>query len=112
MDYFVMFLLGVVTAVMVLRWAVQRAVDRFVDQLVPETNQATASATDIQLKIEFDQNIYFAYNTENNQFVCQGNTVTQLRQRLSEMFPGQTATIVDGDPAVLAMLQKELEDIK
>jgi hypothetical protein len=38
--------------------------------------------------------------------------VQQLRKRLSEMFPGQTATIIEGDPSVLAAIQQELEQTK
>lgn len=112
MDYVVMFVLGAVTAAWLLRIAVHRAVDRIMDRVIADPKQSEKPTADIELKVEFDQETYFTYNTHNNQFVCQAKTVSQLRQRLSEMFPNQTATIVDGDPAVLAVLAKELKDIK
>jgi hypothetical protein len=112
MEYFLVFLAGMAASMLILRWAVRRTIDRIVDRLVKEESQETGQDDSIRLKLEFDQNTYFTYNTENSQFVCQADTVLQLRQRLSEMFPGQTATIVDGDPVVLAVLQKELENIK
>jgi hypothetical protein len=112
MDYFIVFMLGAAAALWLLKVAVRRAIDRIMDQMMLDSQQSATSAPGVQLKVEFDQGTYFTYNTENSQFVCQADTVLQLRQRLSEMFPGQTATIVDGDPVVLAVLQKELENIK
>lgn len=112
MDYFVVFILGMITSMMILRWALRRVIDRIVDKLLPDTVQEIEQDDGIQLKLEFDQNTYFTYNTANNQFVCQAPTVQQLRERLSEMFPGQTATIVEGDPAILAAMQQELERTK
>lgn len=113
MDYFVMFVLGMAAAMLVLRWAVNRAIVRLVAEIDRELlANSTEADTGIQLKVEFDQNTYFMYNAENSQFVCQAPTVEQLYKRLQQMFPNQTATIVDGDPAVLAVLQQELKDIK
>ena len=109
MDYFVVFVLGMVASMLILRWVVRRTIDRVLAQLDLED---TAQDNSIRLKLEFDQDTYFTYNVDNNQFVCQGSSVQQLRERLSEMFPGQTATIVEGDPVILAAVQKELEQTK
>jgi hypothetical protein len=112
MDYFVVFVLGMITSMMILRWAVKRVIDRIVDKMLPDAVQEIEQGDGVRLKLEFDQNTYFTYNTANNQFVCQAPTVQQLRERLSEMFPGQTATIVEGDPAILAAMQQELDRVK
>lgn len=109
MDYFVVFVLGMVASLMILRWVVRRTIDRIIGEMSLED---TVQDDGIKLKLEFDQNTYFTYNTANNQFVCQGSSVQQLRKRLSEMFPGQTATIVEGDPAILTAMQQELERTK
>lgn len=109
MDYFVVFVLGMVASLMILRWVVRRTIDRIIGEMSLED---TVQDNGIKLKLEFDQNTYFTYNTANNQFVCQGSSVQQLRERLSEMFPGQTATIVEGDPAILTAMQQELERTK
>lgn len=113
MDYFIVFMLGMAVAMLILRWTVRRAVDRLIGEIDQELSaKSTEAASGPKLKVEFDQNIYFTYNVSNNQFVCQGATVQQLRERLSVMFPGQTATIVEGDPTVLAAMQQELEQTK
>jgi hypothetical protein len=109
MDYFVTFILGMAASMLILQWAMRRAIDRILSNIDQELENTD---TGPKLKVELDQNIYFTYNVENNQFVCQGSTVRQLRERLSEMFPGQTATIVEGDEAVIASIQQELEQTK
>jgi hypothetical protein len=111
MDYFVTFFLGMATSMLILRWALNRTIDQILKKIDQEVD-AEETNDGPKLKLEFDQNTYFTYNTENNQFVCQAATVQQLRERLSEMFPGQTATIVEGDPVILASLQQELERTK
>lgn len=111
MDYFIAFMLGMASAMMILRWAVNRAIDRIVSKI----DQELADKTDdvgIQLKVEFDQNMYFMYNAVNSTFVCQAPTVEQLYRRLQQLFPNQTATIVEGDPELLVTIQKELANIK
>jgi len=110
MDYVVVFILGMAATMLILKWTVRRAIDRITAQMVRE--DGPNEGTNIELKLEFDQNTYFTYNTVNNQFVCQGSSVQQLRERLSEMFPGQTATIVEGDPVILAAMKQELERTK
>jgi hypothetical protein len=111
MDYFIVFMLGMAAAMLILRWAVNRAIDRIVSKI----DQELADKIDdvgIQLKVEFDQNMYFMYNAINSTFVCQAPTVEQLYRRLQQMFPNQTATIVEGDPELLVTIQKELANIK
>jgi hypothetical protein len=113
MDYFVVFVLGMAASMMILRWVINRTIVRLVGEIDRELSaKSTEADTGPKLKVELDQNTYFTYNIANNQFVCQGSSVQQLRERLSEMFPGQTATIVEGDPAVLAVIQQELERTK
>ena len=111
MDYFVTFLLGMATSMLILRWALRRTIDQILKKIDQEVD-AEETDNGPKLKLEFDQNTYFTYNVSNNQFVCQGTSVQQLRERLSEMFPGQTATIVEGDADILAAVQQELEQTK
>jgi len=109
MDYFLVFVAGMAVSLMILRWALRRAVDEILSRIDQEDAVQNNS---IELKLEFDQNTYFTYNTANNQFVCQGSSVQQLRERLSVMFPDKTPFIVEGDPAVLASVKQELERTK
>jgi hypothetical protein len=73
MDYFVTFVLGMLASMLILRWAVRRAIDRIVSKIDQElATDRTATDPGPKLRVELDQNIYFTYNASNNQFVCQG----------------------------------------
>jgi len=89
--------------VWILYQRIKSRVDRMVKEVIDE-----AKADLIGLDIEVDQGRYFCYNHEDKQFVCQGQTVAEIRQAFSERFPGKTAYLAGGDPAVVAELKTEL----
>jgi hypothetical protein len=78
-------------------------VDRMVDQIIQE-----AEADLIGLDIEVDKGVYFCYNSKDQQFVCQGTTVAEIRQVFGERFPTKTAYLAGGDPAVVEHFKTEL----
>ena len=78
-------------------------VARMVDQIIQE-----AEADLIGLDIELDKGVYFCYNSKDKQFVCQGNTVAEIRQVFGERFPTKTAYLAGGDPAVVEHFKTEL----
>lgn len=84
-------------------YGIKRRVDRVVQELLQE-----AEANLVGLDIEVDQNTYFCYNTTNKQFVCQGATVSEIRQAFQARFPGKTAYLAGGDEAVVAKFKQEL----
>jgi hypothetical protein len=114
MEYFLIFVAGMAASMMILRWAINRAIDRILDRTAQkdEADTATTDTVNMELRVEFDQNTYFTYNAVTSAFVCQAATVQQLRERLIQLFPNQNATIVDGDPVVLNTIQQELANTK
>ena len=62
----------------------------------------------IGLDIEVDNGVYFCYNHTDKQFVCQGGTVAEIRKSFGERFPGKTAYLAGGDPAVVDTFKTEL----
>ena len=62
----------------------------------------------IGLDIEVDNGVYFCYNNQDKQFVCQGTTVQEIKQAFRDRFPTKTAYLAGGDPAVVAELKTEL----
>ena len=78
-----------------------------VDSMVREVIQE-AAADLIGLDVEVDQGRYFCYNTDDKQFVCQGNTVEEIKRAFTERFPGKTAYLAGGDPAVVEQFKTEL----
>ena len=88
-------------------WILYQRIKRHVDQLINEVIEE-AEANLVGLDIELDNGVYFCYNNEDKQFVCQGSTVAEIRQAFQARFPGKTAYLAGGDPRVVAELKTEL----
>jgi hypothetical protein len=78
-------------------------VDRMVEQIIQQ-----AEADLVGLDIELDNGTYFCYDHTDQQFVCQGATVAEIRKSFGERFPGKTAYLAGGDPEVVATFRTEL----
>ena len=78
-------------------------IDRMIQEVIEE-----AEADLIGLDIEVDKGVYFCYNHNDKQFVCQGSTVAEIRQAFQARHPGKTAYLAGGDPAVVANFKTEL----
>jgi hypothetical protein len=52
--------------------------------------------------------VIFCYSKEDNQFICQGATLTEIREAFKSRFPDRTAYLDGGDPEVVAELRAEL----
>jgi hypothetical protein len=110
MDIVVILLVGIgigfgmmVVYVWILFQRIRGQVDHMVNQIIQQ-----AEADLIGLNIELDKNTYFCYNSEDQQFVCQGTTVSEIRQAFRSRFPTKTAYLAGGDPAVVEQFRTEL----
>jgi len=93
--------------VWVLYQRIKNRVDRMIQQVVDE-----AAADIVGLDIEVDQGRYFCYNSVDQQFVCQGTTVAEIKKTFEARFPGKTAYLAGGDPAVVEQFRIELTKLK
>ena len=96
-----------IALVMLYAWSVYRGLVRRVDRMVLDM-VAEAENSMIGLDIELDRGVYFCYNSKDQQFVCQGRTVAEIRQVFGERFPTKTAYLAGGDPAVVEHFKTEL----
>ena len=60
---------------------------------------------------EDDGQLYF-YREEDRQFMCQGSTLSEVREKFNELFPEKIAYLAGGDPALIERLKAELKIIK
>ena len=60
---------------------------------------------------EDDGQLYF-YREEDRQFMCQGSTLAEVREKFNELFPETIAYLAGGDPALVERLKAELKIIK
>jgi hypothetical protein len=88
-------------------WILYQRIQGRVDDMVKQIIQQ-AEADLVGLDIELDRGVYFCYNNKDRQFVCQGTTVAEIRTAFQARFPGKTAYLAGGDPAVVAEFQTEL----
>lgn len=82
---------------------IKSRVDRMIAAIAREAEENL-----IGLTIEVDQGVYFCYNHEDRQFICQGATVADIRRAFGERYPNKTAYLAGGDPEVVAEFRAEL----
>jgi hypothetical protein len=109
MEYFLVFLAGMAASLLILRWAVNRAIDRILDRMAQEEeDEEVPDAANMELKVEFDRNIYFCYNITDGAFVCQGKNLAEIQSNFRSRFPSVNAVIVNGDADCAKQLKTEM----
>jgi hypothetical protein len=110
MEYFLVFVAGMAAAMLLLRWAINRAIDRILDRMAPEdvADTVTADAVNMELRVELDNNVYFCYNKTDGAFVCQGQNLAEIQSNFRSRYPGVNAVIVDGDDNSVNWLKTEM----
>lgn len=109
MDYFLVFLAGMLLTAWGIRWLARRAIDQILEQFADAEEQEQQGH--LRVDLEFDQNIYFLYNNTDGSFVAQGNDLADLRTNLARRFPNRNITIVKGDPAIMQALAQQLKEV-
>jgi len=93
--------------VWVLYQRIKNRVDRMIQEVLDE-----AAETLVGIEVELDKGVYFCYNSEDKQFICQGTTVSEIRQAFQDRFPGKTAYLAGGNPAVVEQFRTELTELR
>lgn len=88
-------------------WYLYHKLKSRIDQMINEVIEE-AETNLVGLDIEVDKGVYFCYNSEDKQFICQGKTVAEIREGFQKRFPEKTAYLAGGDPRVVAELKTEL----
>lgn len=118
-DLLVAFVLGGGVAV----WAMSIFLRRWVnslrslleDALAEEIDKTSATKTEsndkiIPLTVEVENNLFYCYNSNTNQFVCQGANVKEIIDQFQKRFPGLNAFFDSGDEAALTTLRQQLKE--
>lgn len=122
-DLIFAFIAGVVAAVWTMAYFVRRWAERLrsllEEALAEEAGQPTTSiskeqvvASDkiIPLTVEFENDLYYCYNSKTNQFICQGANVGEIIEKFKARFPGLNAFFESGDETALATLRQQLKN--
>jgi hypothetical protein len=62
--------------------------------------------------VEQDGDEIFVYSEKERQFLVQGRTAREIRERFDQRFPDRIAYMSSGDPALIERLKAELKAIK
>lgn len=108
MEYVIGFVVGMVVATLVIRYLARTAIEKILKQIEEESE--TQPDNQLRVDVEFDQNIYFLYNSDDGSFVAQGTDVFDLRDNLRKRFPNRTISIVKGNAAAMEQLKQQLKD--
>jgi hypothetical protein len=110
MEYFLVFVAGMAASMMLLRWTINRAIDRMLERMDREDEEDTVAsdAEKMELRVEFDNNLYFCYNITDGAFVCQGKNLAEIQSNFRNRFPDINAVIVDGDDSSVGWLKTEM----
>jgi hypothetical protein len=67
-----------------------------------------AASTLMPVIVERMNGVIFCYSKEDNQFICQGSTLTEIREAFKARFPDKTAYLDGGDEELVKELREEL----
>jgi hypothetical protein len=95
--------LGIGLSALFFNWVVNRIGERIESELEQQHNN-------IGMRVEVDQNIIYCYNSETNQFLCQGRTLKEIAEAFQARFPNMYAYLDGGDPEVIEKWKNEISN--
>lgn len=107
-------LIGIGIGIGLVVFYVWRVIRRFELQIQGLVREAVAEteANLIGLIVEQEGNVIYAYTEKDRQFVCQGATVTEIREGFKSRYPEKTAYLAGGDADLVERFKQELIAIK
>jgi hypothetical protein len=99
-------LIGAALAVLLIYLYVRRLIREVMEEL--DRHIEAAADTLMPVIVERMNGVIFCYSKEDNQFICQGSTLTEIRAAFKARFPDRTAYLDGGDEELVKELREEL----
>jgi hypothetical protein len=64
----------------------------------------------ISARVELHNDIFFVYNNDTNEFMAQGNNLTELREHIKARWSQYRVSVVAGDDQALELLKAQLNE--
>ena len=90
-----------------LGWVIKRRVESDLNEVSKELELEQL----IPLTIEVVDNQYFCYNSITQDFVCQGENLTEIVKKFKQRYPDKAAAIFDGDETAVRTLKSQLKEL-
>jgi hypothetical protein len=91
-------------------WHVIRKFQAEINQLVEETVQVAKDSL-VGVVLEEDAGQLYCYRDSDQQFLCQGTNIGEIKKMFSELYPDKTAYLAGGDPALIERIKSELAEL-
>lgn len=113
MDLFdTLLVIAMAIVILVVAWTVFVTVAlRAIESKTNRDEDQSASDLLIPLQVETAGDQFLCYHAKTMDFVCQGTTLEEIRQRFKQRFPHNNAAIVNGDKDAIAVLKKQLDKL-
>ena len=99
-------LIGMILAVFLIYLYIRGLVIQVMQEL--DAHIEKAASTLMPVIVERMNGVIFCYSKEDNQFICQGSTLTEIRAAFKARFPDRTAYLDGGDEELVKELREEL----
>ena len=84
---------------------------RRIEQQLETLEEALKEHVDlIPCRVEQHNGVFFVYNNETNEFMAQGNDLSELRERIKARWKDRRVSVVAGDENVLAQLKEQFNE--
>lgn len=103
---------GVLLMYLVLKIAINVAINKIKEDLgsLEEALEKHQEKTLISCRVEQHDGVFFVYNNDTNEFMAQGSTLLELRERIKARWKDQRVSVVAGEDAVLEQLKAQLNE--
>ena len=99
-------LIGAALAILLIYLYIRGLVHSVMEEL--DRHIEAAASTLMPVIVERMNGVIFCYSKEDNQFICQGATLTEVRAAFKRRFPDRTAYLDGGDEELVKELREEL----
>lgn len=92
-------------------WRVMARFEKEIDQHIRNAVKQVEKAL-LPVIVEQDGDEIFVYSEKDRQFLVQGRTAREIRERFDQRFPDRIAYLSGGDPELIERLKAELKALK
>ena len=109
-EFLIGMIAGAIVGYMVLRIMLHVALSRAERELglLAQAVEIYQAAT-ISARVEHIDGVFYVYDTRDGSFLAQGQTVTELRDRIESRVKHARILVTEGEESVLSLLKADLE---
>lgn len=104
-EFLIGFVTGIVACYFIIKMMLRSLIKRLEEALSEETNPESASSNKISARVEEHNGVFYVYNIDNNAFLGQGSTFSEIKRTLEERFPSSNVFISEGDKGVIEKIK-------